>query len=117
MITPTARSMALPLTANSLNSFHMSLISSDDDDVDQFFRNDNHIAHRLTGDPLLDVRVRQRGGFQFFLRRHDRHLHSIAKFAVYLNNDFNFVLDKQTFVISWPGLFRDISARVAKFRV
>src|SRR5256886_16248766 len=48
MITPTARSMALPLIANSLNSFHMWLIPSDDDDVDQLFGNDNHFANCLT---------------------------------------------------------------------
>src|SRR6266478_1336216 len=54
MMTPTARSMALPLTANSLNSFHMWLISSDDDDVDQLFWNDNHAVHCVVGDSIWD---------------------------------------------------------------
>src|SRR5437763_16878853 len=93
MITPTARSMALPLIANSLNSFHMWLIPSDDDDVDQLSWNDNHFANRLTSNPVLNFRVRQRDRFQFLLRSHDRHFHTVTKLAVYLNDDFNFVFD------------------------
>src|SRR4249920_3269615 len=54
MMTPTARSMALPLTANSLNSFNMWLISSDDDDVDQFFWNDNYAVRCVAGDSVSD---------------------------------------------------------------
>src|SRR6187401_3581475 len=71
MMTPTARSMALPLTANSLNSFHMSFTESGDDDIDELFWNDNHIANRLAGDSLLDLRVRQRNCFEFFLGSHN----------------------------------------------
>src|SRR5213079_914257 len=56
MMTPTARSMALPLIANSLNSFHMFLIPSNDNDVDQLFGNNNHFANRLTRDPVLNFR-------------------------------------------------------------
>ena len=29
-----------------------------DDDIDELFRNDNHIADRLTGDPILNFWVR-----------------------------------------------------------
>src|SRR5260370_14194793 len=95
MMTPTARSMALPLTANSLNSFHMWLISSDDDDVDQLFWNDNHLANGLTGDSVLNFRVRQRNRFQFLFRSHNRHFHTVPKLAVYLTADFNFISDYQ----------------------
>src|SRR5882672_8029392 len=102
MMTPTARSIALPLTANSLNSFHMWLISSDDDDVDQLFWNDNHFANRLPGDPVLNFRVRQRDRFQFLFRSHNRHFHTVTKLAVYLNDDFNFVFNQQTLVVSRP---------------
>src|SRR6478752_6715946 len=55
MMTPTARSMALPLTANSLNSFHMWLISSDDDDVYQLFWNSNYAAHYVVGDSVSNA--------------------------------------------------------------
>src|SRR6266446_4453064 len=53
-MTPTARSMALPLAANSLNSFHMWLISSDDDDVDQLFQHSNYAVHCGVGDSVSD---------------------------------------------------------------
>src|ERR1700757_3458909 len=108
MITPTARSMALPLTANSLNSFHILLISSDGDDVDQFFWNDNHITHRFVREPRLNVRVRQSSRLQLLFGRCDRHLDSIPKFTVDLNDDFNFVLDQQTLIVSRPGLLGNI---------
>src|SRR5258705_10757652 len=52
MMTPTARSMALPLTANSLNSFHMWRISSDDDDGDQLFQHSNYAVHCVVGDSV-----------------------------------------------------------------
>src|SRR4051794_8627360 len=58
MITPTARSMALPLTANSLNSFNMSLTQSSNDDVDELFGDNNHSPNRLPGDPVLNFQVR-----------------------------------------------------------
>src|SRR5689334_19127969 len=79
MMTPTARSIALPLTANSLNSFNISLTQSSNDDVDELFWNDNHFANRLPGEPVLDFGVRQRGCFKFLVRRHNRHLNSITK--------------------------------------
>src|SRR6266540_4126833 len=112
MITPTARSTALPLTANSLNSFHIP----SHDNVDQLSRHHDHVAHGLAGNAFVNFRIRQRGGFHLFVRCKNRHLHSITDLSVNLKDDFHFVFDKQPLIVSGPLLFGNIAACVSKLR-
>src|SRR5207248_8068764 len=55
------------------------------------------------------------GTLKLFLRCKHRHLHSVAKFAVYLDDDFNLVLDEQPLIVDWPALFSDVARSIAEF--
>src|SRR2546425_3113770 len=133
IITPTARSTALPFTANSLNSFHAFLtqlisflllfvffiLSLGDYDVRELIRHDDHFQVRREGvaNNALHLRTSLRCSFDVLSWRIHRHFDSIAQSAVYLNDDLNLVLDEQPFIVGWPGLFSDVAARIAEFRV
>src|ERR1700745_3709270 len=87
IITPTARSTAFPLTANSLNSFHIPFhLKLVDNNVYKPFRHRDHVTHGFISNPLLNLRVRQRGGFHLFIRCENRHLHSIADLSINLKD-------------------------------
>src|SRR5258705_7195745 len=108
MITPTARSTALPLMANSLNSFHMKSGLLGDHDVHKFFWNNHHLADSFTGKELLNFWQRQNQGLDLFLRGMDRHGEPIAHLPVYLDGDFNLILNQEQFVVRRPGLCGDL---------
>src|SRR5437899_8763481 len=79
IITPTARSTAFPLIANSLNSFSMMKKRySICDYVDKFFRDDHDFANGFAGNQRLDLWIVQRSALDLFLIRQERHVHSVA---------------------------------------
>src|ERR1700732_3477146 len=111
MITPTARSKAFPLTANSLNSFHMPpFLQSNGNNVNKFFRHNHDFDNGFACDQFLDLRIGERRSFNFALARQDRHLHSVAHFSIYLYYDFDFVFGEKFFIVTWPRLSGDIAA-------
>src|SRR3954466_13811624 len=56
MITPIAKSIAFPLTANSLNSFHMPKLLLGHDDVDKLIWDYHDLPDGLAGNQLLNSR-------------------------------------------------------------
>src|SRR6266487_2051248 len=57
MMTPTARSIALPLTANSLNSFHIRRGLRIQHDVDKLFGDDHDPSDCFTRDQSGDLLI------------------------------------------------------------
>src|SRR6185295_13987294 len=69
IMTPIARSMALPLTANSLNSFHMPSVYLTGHDIDKLFGNDNDFSNLFGAKSFLNLGVFKCGRLQIDFRR------------------------------------------------
>src|SRR5207302_6789357 len=109
MMTPTARSTALPFTANSLNSFHIESSSSYGDDVDKLVRHDHDLQDLFAGEQFLHLRQPLCGRLQFLFICPKRCAEPIAHFAVYLHDDLDLVFHEQPFVILRPRLMGQFS--------
>src|SRR5207302_7241034 len=110
MMTPIARSKALPLTANSLNSFHIEdppeLVR---DDVNDFVRNNHDLANFFSAEVLLNFWQIQRRGFQFLFARIDGHAQFVAQLPIYLDDDIDLVFDQHRLIVLGPFLFGHIT--------
>src|SRR2546423_15612991 len=71
-MTPIARSRALPLTANSLNSFHMRSVYLTGDDVDKLFGNNDNLSHLLTCQSFFNFRMVEGSGVDLIFGRGGR---------------------------------------------
>src|SRR6186997_1867321 len=105
IMTPIARSTALPLIANSLNSLNIGtrpLLGCDD--VNKLIFDHDHLPYGQARDELPDPFISARARLQLGIGGGDRHHDPIAHLAVDLNCDLDLVLDQELGLVVGPGL-------------
>src|ERR1035437_7968943 len=90
MITPTARSTALPLMANSLNSFNIWMLLVRQHDIHNIFRDDHPLLNCLSRNKLLNLWQRQNQLLCLFIGRVERDRDAIPHLAIDLPDASHF---------------------------
>src|SRR4051812_19441378 len=115
IITPTARSNAFPLIANSLKSFSIrNLIKLARDEIDKLFGYNDRLPDRLPRKRRLHFLVRACSRFHLGIRRIDRNTNPVADLPVDLEDDLHFVFHEKFLVVNRPGLPDDAAFRVVE---